>query len=995
MLVSTAPAFAQDGIYLPFMQGEGNGTPQQLRSQSSGALVPGDSLKSYIVLMSADSILDLEHASAAVNGQSVDVNSANADKARKAIEQSHAKTLATVGVDSDNITNNYTYAFNGFSATLTKEEAKALEGEADVQLVLKDQMRYPTTDSSPTFLGLTDAAGPYLRGTTGENVVVGIIDTGIWPEHPSFADDGSYGPSPVVLDDSRPTCEFGNTAWNPDDAPFTCNNKLIGARQMLDTYRTVIGADPDEYDSARDDAGHGTHTASTAAGNAGVQASLFGIPRGTISGIAPRARIIAYKALGNLGGFTSDLAAAIDQAVADGVDVINYSIGGGAAGPGGDEIAFLFAANAGVFVATSAGNSGPNPATLGNPGTMPWMTTVGASTQSRFFQGTVVLGNGVEYTGASVTPGIESLPLVDAEFAGGDLCVPGTLDANVVAGNIVLCRRGDIGRAEKSLAVYEAGGAGMILYNNDDTDNLFTDMHWVPSVHVDYTPGIAIKNYIASDPNPTAQIIGEQKTTWPYAPSMTIFSSRGPNPVSGAEDIIKPDITAPGLQILAGYSPTPDEGELPGELFAPIAGTSMSSPHVAGLFALMKQEHPEWSAAMAKSALMTTAYQDVLDNDRMSPADPFDFGAGHANVGGKSNKGSAFQPGLVYDAGLFEYAAFTCGADWGVFTAGSCSFLESIGVPSDGYNLNLPSIGVANVPGSVTVQRTVTSVANEKGWREYDASVEAPEGFTVLVEPSHLRLKSGESATFDVTLTSVSAPAGEWRFGSLTWKDKTGNYAARSPIAVKAAEFAAPSAISGGGESGSASFNVNFGYTGSYTAAPHGLEPATVTSDNVVQDPDQEFDPNDGYSNLHQFDLSGAAYFRIAIPPEAVNDSNIDLDVFVYDPSGNQVASSTSGGTDELVEILQPADGTWSVYVHGWQTVGASADYDLYTWIISNTPGGNMVIDSAPTSASQGTTGTINLSWSGATAGQWHFGAVSHTGDAGLMGLTLVEVDNR
>ena len=197
-----------------------------------------------------------------------------------------------------------------------------------------------------------------------------------------------------LLDHSRPSCEFGNTAHNPADAPFSCNNKLIGARQMLDTYRALIGAAPDEFDSARDDDGHGTHTASTAAGNADVAASMYGIPRGAVSGIAPRAHVIAYKGLGNLGGFTSDLAAAIDQAVVDGVDVINYSIGGGAGTPGADEIAFLFADDAGVYVATSAGNSGPGAATLGNPGTMPWMTTVGASTQKRFFQGTVVLGDG-------------------------------------------------------------------------------------------------------------------------------------------------------------------------------------------------------------------------------------------------------------------------------------------------------------------------------------------------------------------------------------------------------------------------------------------------------------------------------------------------------------------------------------------------------------------------------------------------------------------------
>ena len=213
---------------------------------------------------------------------------------------------------------------------------------------------------------------------------------------------------------------------------------------------------------------------------------------------------------------------------------------------------------------------------------------------------------------------------------------------------------------------------------------------------------------------------------------------------------------------------------------------------------------------------------------------------------------------------------------------------------------------------------------------------------------------------------------------------------------MRAALFNAPSEISGSGESGSASFEVSFGYTGSYGAAAHGLEPATVTSDNVVQDPDQNFDPNDGYSNLHQFTLSGAAFFRIAMPPESVADPGaIDLDIFVYDPNGQFAASSTNGGTDELIDIELPMDGTWSVYVHGWQTAGPSADYDMYSWIISATPGGNLSIVSAPTSATLGAVETIDIGWTGATAGQWYLGAVSHTGDSGLLGLTLVDVDNR
>ncbi|MEA3501855.1 MAG: S8 family serine peptidase, partial [Actinomycetota bacterium] len=827
---------------------------------------------SYIVVMTADPLL--------ADFDQDQLDSKAAKKQAKGLAKGHDRALKDAGINTDVKVNEYVNALNGFSALLSYNQAVALAAEKSVAIVMPDELRQPDTDASPEFLGLSDPAGPWQTGYDGEGVVVGIIDSGIWPEHPSFADDGSYSaPSIAPLDNLRPNCEFGNTAHNANDAPFACNNKLVGARQMLDTYRAVLGALPDEYDSARDDNGHGTHTASTSAGNADVTASMFGEEVGTISGIAPRAHVIAYKGLGDLGGFSSDLAAAIDQAVFDGVDVINYSIGGGASLTGSDDFAFLFAADAGVFVATSAGNSGPGPDTVGGPGSVPWLTTVGASTQTRFIQGTIVLGDGSEYYGASITLGVEAAPLIDAEFAGGDLCVPGTLDPDAVEGNVVLCRRGAIARADKSLAVSQAGGIGMVMYNNSDDDNLFTDTHWVPSVHIDNTPGLAIKSYIAADTSPTAAIVDTQTNTeWSSAPSMTIFSSRGPNEI--AADIIKPDITAPGMQILAGNSPTPI-GAVPGELFQAIAGTSMSSPHIAGIYALIKQAHPDWSAAMAKSAIMTTAYQDVVDNDRVSPADPFDMGAGHVDPGAKVHKGSAFQPGLVYDAGFYEYLGFLCDAAPEAFgdPAGTCGFLESIGVPTDASDLNLASIGVGELPGSQTVTRTVTSVAKERGWRTYTVNVDAPAGYEVTVVPSSFKLKTGQSATYEVTITNVSAPIGEWRHGSLTWSEKTGHYDVYSPISVRAALFDAPGEVSGIGETGTASFPVTFGYTGSYSAAPHGLVPATVTEDTVLQDPDQDFDPDDGFSNRHDFNLSGAAFFRVELPPDGVDDPNIDLDI--------------------------------------------------------------------------------------------------------------------
>ena len=968
-------------------------------SPAVDSLASNGDAKSYIVLMEG---LPLVAYEGGVNGitatkpnQGDKVNGAtyNAKKYDALLRGKHNEALRSVGGTREDKLYSYTIALNGFAAILTEEQVKDMAQQDGVVQILDDVMRYADTDSSPHFLGLTYKGGAWMTGYDGEGVIVGVIDSGIWPEHPSFADDGTFPEAPV-LDDSRPNCEFGNTAHNPNDVPFYCNDKLVGARQMLDTYRYYQGAAPAEYDSARDDNGHGTHTASTAAGNAGVEASMYGIPRGTVSGIAPRAQVIAYKGLGDLGGYTSDLAAAIDWAVYDGVDVINYSIGGGAAGPGADEFAFLFAADAGVHVATSAGNAGPGDASLGNPGTMPWMTTVGASTQSRFFQGTAVLGDGSEYAGASITAGVGSAPLVDAEFAGGDLCLTGTLDPVAVAGNIVLCRRGGSARAVKSQSVLDAGGVGTILYNNSDEDNLFSDTHWTPTVHIDFTPGLAIKAYIATDPNPTAHINAEEYSEWPSAPSMTIFSSRGPNPV--ASDIIKPDITAPGIQILAGNSPTPIGG-VPGELFQAIAGTSMSSPHMAGIFALIDQANPDWSAAMVKSAVMTTAYQDVVDNDRVSPADPFDMGAGHVNPGAAVRQGSAFQPGLVYDAGFNEYLGFLCDAFPEVFSdpEATCASLAEAGIPTDAYNLNVPSIGIGNVPGTRTVQRTVTSVTQERGWRYYSVSVDAPEGFSVTVEPSKFRLKSGQSATYDVTFTNQTAPIGEWRFGSLTWSDKTGHYDVYSPIAVRAALFEAPDAVSGSGIDGSASFDINFGYTGSYAAAPHGLTANAPTSGTVCQDPDQTYPSGDdapcpvGGVEKIDFVISGAAFVRWSMVIPGADD----IDLFLEDSLGTIIATSGAGGTDELIELAMPADDTYTMVVHGWSVPNEPLAYTLDFWEVPLASGGSLSVDAAPTSATQGEIGTIDISWTGLAAGTTYLGAVSHTGDVGLMGYTFVEVD--
>jgi hypothetical protein len=364
-------------------------------------------------------------ATAPTNGAKLDSTSPKVKRYVAHLQARQDDVLASVGADSTSKIYSYTYSLNGVAAVLTHAQATKLANSGGVASVEPDMLHKATTENSPHFLGLDDPEdGLWTAGLDGEDVIVGVIDTGIWPEHPSFSDQidladrpgesgkrtKAYGPPPASW---HGACQSGEL-WSQDD----CNNKLIGARYFLSGFG-MHGIIQNDYKSARDATGHGSHTAATAAGNAGVEASIFGVERGTVSGMATRARIAVYKALWNdEGGFTSDLAAAIDAAVADGVDVINYSIGSDTpAYIGADAIAFLFANRGGVFSSVSAGNAGPGAGTVGAPAAAPWVMTVGASSQDRTFEGSVELGNGSEYFGATVTAGTGVLPIVDSADA--------------------------------------------------------------------------------------------------------------------------------------------------------------------------------------------------------------------------------------------------------------------------------------------------------------------------------------------------------------------------------------------------------------------------------------------------------------------------------------------------------------------------------------------------------------------------------------------------
>lgn len=653
------------------------------------------------------------------------------------------------------VTRRFDVVFGGVAMLVPGDQVEAIATLPGVEAVYPDELLQLETDRSPEFIGAPtiweDLGG---QESAGEGVIVGVLDTGIWPEHPSYSDPDPLGraysapPAPPV---GTRACEFTGGS-NPGD-PFTCNNKLIAAYRFMDTYDAVIGLEPTEFTTARDDNGHGTHTSSTAAGNAGVSATLLGVDRGIVTGIAPRAHVIMYKVCGDAGCFQSDSVNAVEQAIKDGVNVINFSISGGG-NPYSDavELAFLDAYNAGIFVAASAGNSGPTAETVSHRG--PWVTTVGASTSDRHFLSTVTMsasnGDTLTLVGASVTAGIgTATDVVNAADFGDPLCLDDTADG-AFTGKVVVCERGAIARVTKSFNVQQRGGVGLLLYNPVQ-QGLSTDNHYIPSVHLENDSGDLLLDFMATHTGVKASFT-QGAATRVQGDVMAPFSSRGgPAQTLG---ISKPDVTAPGVQILAGNTPAPaiaGGGPL-GELFQAIQGTSMSSPHVAGSAALIKDLHPDWTPGQIKSALMTTARtKRVFKQDGTTPFTPFDAGSGRIDLEKAGN------PGATFDVSGADYVTFA----------------------SQLYRVNYPSLYIPSMPGKVTVQRTLHSVISSGA--NWELEVKGPSDLKVRV-PRRVYVPAGGDATFDITVDARDVPLGQVRFATL--KLEHGGHELHFPITI-------------------------------------------------------------------------------------------------------------------------------------------------------------------------------------------------------------------
>ncbi|XVF73315.1 hypothetical protein PTKIN_Ptkin12aG0191700 [Pterospermum kingtungense] len=557
----------------------------------------------------------------------------------------------------------YETAMFGFAATLSSKQLELLSKVDGYRYAAPDEMLNLHTTRTPQFLGLEKGKGLWHASNLKSDVIIGVVDTGIWPEHPSFQD---HGLSPI------PKRWKGVCTKGANFSSSNCNRKLIGARYFYKGIAASNGKKINEtefFKSARDDDGHGTHTASTAAGGVVGNASIFGLAKGSAAGVRYTSRIAAYKACWTLCS-TIDVLTAIDRAILDGVDVLSISIGSGTQPYYRDlrALASFVAIANGIFVSCGAGNEGPSISTVNN--NAPWIMTVGASSIDRSFPTIVKLGNEQTFEGSSlyVGKGTKQLPLVYGKTAGGkdaEYCVAGSLNPKLVRRKIVVCRRGNgISRVAKGEQVKMAGGAGMLLINNEhEGEDLLANSHVLPASSLGSSAGKAIKNYMNSTKSPTASIGFRGTTYGNRAPMVAAFSSRGPNPVE--PNVIKPDVTAPGVNILAAWpaivSPNGLKTDKRRVLFNIVTGTSMSCPHVSGIAALLKSRHRDWSPAAIKSALMTTAY--VIDN-KGSPiwdlaafntsATPFAFGSGHVDPERASN------PGLIYDITPEDYVYYLC-----------------------------------------------------------------------------------------------------------------------------------------------------------------------------------------------------------------------------------------------------------------------------------------------------------------------------------------------
>ncbi|MDH5434201.1 MAG: S8 family serine peptidase [Gammaproteobacteria bacterium] len=814
----------------------------------------------------------------------------------------------------------YQNVFNGFALEMTPAEAELLKTSGKIKNITVDRKFYPHTDRGPLMMSADQVWSGLATGlpAKGEGMIVAIIDTGIRSDHPSFDAvdqvDGYSHINPYGAGTYKGYCET--------NADF-CNDKLIGAYH----YATDIT-------SPEDDDEHGTHVASTAAGNH----ISFDLGNGNsidISGVAPRANILAFRITDANGDATgSAIISSIDQAVVDGADVINFSFGGSAFDPwrASDSVAFRNAMAAGVNVITSAGNKGNFAETIGSPADAPWITAVAASTHDRgsFPAKSLTSMTGGDSTppgtisGRSLTGSITASIVYAGDYSNGDSNPEQCLNpfpAGTFNGEIVVCDRGDIPRVEKAQNVAAGGAGGYVLANIDGGATfLADDIYVIPGIHIEAAPGNSLRSWLSSGTGHTATITatsGPVGTDAANADIIAYFSSRGPNP--SALSIIKPSVAAPGVDILAASIKPLD--------YALLNGTSMASPHVAGAAALIKQLNSGWTPMEIHSAMVMTGSTNVRKEDAVSQAQPFDMGGGRVNIA------AAVNSGLVLDENNSNF----------ISANPSTTGIEL-------KDLNLPTIADARCSSTCSWTRTFKATQSASWTASYSGSA----SMNVNISPANFTLTSGQTQTLTIT-ASISGNNGDWLFGNLILTpDNAVISTNKLPMAVRINNSTMPDELNWSTQRNAGQFTIgNVQSLANNAMQGH----AYMTQANkVVRSLQMDSDNSSAFDDL----ADGVTYRTINVSAGSKllfattsNSTATDIDLYVgIDLNGDgkpqeyeKIKSSTSPTADEEVLIRNPAAGTYWILEQNWDGTATGYDsYDSVSGLVGNSPSSNLSV---------------------------------------------------
>jgi len=836
----------------------------------------------------------------------------------------------------------YLNATNGMSLDLTAEEAAKLQASSLVKSIQPDQVMKLQTDAGPPWLG----AEKIWNGTAGfpanrgEGVVVGVIDSGINWEHPSFADPAADGYNFVN--------PFGSQLGLCSDPEVGCNDKLVGVYDFVQN-----SPDTDEVEEntkGRDNDGHGSHVAGIAVGNR-LNVTLNGIAQTFVSGVAPRANLVTYRVCfagepndpDGGGCQQSAILSAIEQVITDGVDVVNYSIGTDAFSPwqnGSIPMAFLNARNAGIYVVTSGGNDGPNAGTVGSPANAPWLMAAGNATHDRIFGSAIQNLSGgntappAGLVGASLTAGIGVRKIVHARDFGNALCGAGPSESaascsgNTGASNpwkgqtpfngeIVVCDRGEYGRVEKGKNVLLAGAGGYILANSDaEGDSVISEDHCLPASHIGDTAGDRLRSWLSSGSNHQGSLSGFSLIRNDiYADILSSSSSRGPA-TGSVQEVLKPNMIAPGTSILSASEVAQE--------FRVLSGTSMASPHIAGAAALVRALQPGWTVSQVATALETTSSAALAKDFDGPAATPFERGAGRPRID------QAVKAGLYLNVTGLQFVAANPATG---------------GTPR---NLNLSGLVHNACQAKCTFSRTVTDQQGGGSWSVTGAGF--PAGTVVKITPNNFNLANGASQALTIEVDVSNANMiGKWVYGSVVLSSPGApDQSLTAAVYSSGGTLPAFWNISDDRDAGTASFNLS-GLVAlpDLTFKSGGLVKPTRTVRTLKQDPTSSGlqadkgrrnkvlneDPYDGgegvFTVWHNLPSGG-----LWLHAETLASTADDLDMFVgRDDNGDglpgedeELCTSTSPIDVEECNLYNLPPGNYWIVVQNWSGVITEGD---------------------------------------------------------------------